>query len=100
MGEDELFKRMGEGDRLIVKFSADWCVPCRVMTLVAERLAARVTGVEFYEVDVDANARLAEDLTISTIPTFVHFSPDGREVARVAGVMREDELARRLKLRI
>lgn len=67
------------GDRpCVIDFYADWCGPCKEMSPVVERAAAKLTGkVDFMKVDVDAEGELAAMFGISSIPTFVFFAADG-----------------------
>ena len=63
----------------IVDFYATWCGPCRMLSPVMESLSGRYEGkVDFYKVDTDEQERLCEVFGISSIPTLLLCSKDGR----------------------
>jgi thioredoxin len=97
--DTELQGLLGSGKAVVADFYADWCAPCRALSPEIEELSSRLGGeVAFVKVDVDANPDLAVRLGILGVPTVVHFSGTGEEVARSVGAVRADELARRLRL--
>lgn len=76
------------GSKVVVDFSAAWCGPCQAIGPVFDALAGKHTGaVKCLKVDVDEMRELAEELDVTSMPTFV-FLKDGREVKRVVGASR------------
>ncbi len=69
---------------VFVDFYADWCAPCKVTEPVVHALADEMKDVKFVKVDVDANADLASQYSIFSIPTFIIFK-DGKNVSQFAG---------------
>jgi thioredoxin 1 len=64
----------------ILKFSAGWCTPCKV-------LSATLKDVEgITHVDIDADRQKAIDYNVRSVPTLV-FLKDGQEVQRKTGLM-------------
>jgi len=89
----------GRGKDVVVDFYADWCRPCHALAPEISSLASAFDGeVAFVKLDVDAEPDYAAELGILGIPTVIHFSADGDEVARTTGVAPASELARRLEL--
>lgn len=89
----------GQGKAVVVDFHADWCRPCHAIAPEISSLASAFDGeVTFVKLDVDAEPDYAAELGILGIPTVVHFSAEGHEVARTTGVAPASELARRLGL--
>ena len=89
----------GQGKDVVVDFYADWCRPCHALAPEISSLASAFDGeVVFVKLDVDAESDYAAELGILGIPTVIHFSADGDEVARTTGVAPASELARRLDL--
>ena len=68
----------------LMKFTADWCPPCKAMEKagVLEAFVERHPEVKLKKVDVDAHGKLADQYGIRAIPTLVFLDGDGAEVAR------------------
>lgn len=64
----------------VLKFSATWCSPCRV-------LAQTLEGVEgVTSIDIEENMEIARQHNIRSVPTLV-FKKDGEEVHRISGAI-------------
>lgn len=85
------------GKPVVVDFYADWCAPCRAVAPELEKLAEG-SSTSFVKLDIDANPSVAMELGIRSVPTIVHFSADGSEVARVVGAAPAAAIAQRLQL--
>jgi thioredoxin 1 len=96
--ETQLKEKLGTGKALVAKFTADWCGPCHAVAPELEKLAGSHADIEFVEIDVDVNPALAQELGVMGVPTIVHFSPAGEEVARTTGAAPAAALEFRLKL--
>lgn len=68
----------------VLKFSASWCGPCRVL---AQTLAG-VKGIT--NIDIDTNMETARKYNVRKVPTMV-FLKDGEEVHRVSGTITLDK---------
>jgi thioredoxin 1 len=64
----------------VLKFSAQWCGPCRMMT----KLFEDVEGIT--NIDVDKDKETAAQYGVRRIPTFVFLKND-KEVYRKSGTM-------------
>ncbi|MFN2110422.1 MAG: thioredoxin family protein, partial [Anaerolineae bacterium] len=80
----------GNGDLVLLDFSAQWCAPCRSMEPTMQRLAQ--AGYPVRRVDVEADRDLARRFNIGPIPCFVLLK-DGREVQRIVGATSYEQLA-------
>lgn len=86
--EKEFMKVIRSEKLVVVDFYADWCMPCRYLSPVLERLSREYKEVEFYKVNVDENQELAFEYGISSIPTVLFFK-DGEIVGGFVGAMPE-----------
>lgn len=70
----------------VLKFSANWCSPCKA-------LSKELEGLDFKEIDVDLeeNVDLAVKYKIRTIPTLI-FLKDGEEVLRTGKISKKEYL--------
>ena len=67
----------------VLKFSATWCGPCRMLTQILE-------GVEgITPIDIDTNMETAREHNVRSVPTLV-FKKDGKEVHRISGAISLD----------
>lgn len=82
-------------DKLIVmKFTADWCMPCKAMDQTTWRDDKVVAWVKEHglaiQVDVDKQPKVAQKYQISAMPTMVMLK-GGNEIARKTGYMNAEE---------
>ena len=68
----------------IVKFEADWCVPCKEITPSVELLSEEWSGrnVEFVSLDIDGASTITQKYNIFGVPTFIAFR-NGEPVSEV-----------------
>ncbi|KAF7155405.1 hypothetical protein CNMCM5623_007476 [Aspergillus felis] len=88
----ELFHEIINGDKpAVIDFWATWCGPCRVISPVFEKLSdvPEYGDVEFYKVDVDEEEKIAQEVGIRAMPTFVAFK-DGQKVDELIGASPEN----------
>jgi len=85
--------RPGDDDRvLLLQLSSPVCAPCRATAGVLAGIASGDPGVRHVEIDVADRVDVARALQVLSTPTTVAFGRDGREILRVSGVPRTDEL--------
>jgi thioredoxin 1 len=80
----------------VLYFSAEWCVPCKQMKPIVEKMAGD-TGISFKRVDIESDYELAERHKVRSVPTFV-LVEDGAEISRTIGAQTGKELAAALSL--
>lgn len=93
--QDELRKKIRNGDKLIIDFWAKFCSPCRVMKPIFEKVSQELrdnnSEVQLYTLDVEENREFAVELGVRKIPTLKSFS-NGKEVFSQSGMKMEPEI--------
>ena len=64
----EDYKKSFDGRPTVVKFSADWCNPCKVLQKTLDKLEPQYPNVNFIHVDVEDSEELAQQYQIQNIP--------------------------------
>lgn len=82
---------------VLVDFWAEWCIPCRSLDPILERLAEEAAGVfRLAKLDVDANPRLAQEFGVKGIPAVKAFR-NGQVVAEFNGLLPEHKIREFIK---
>jgi thioredoxin len=79
----------------VIRFSAEWCGPCKMYAPIFERVKALVEGWEFETVNVDDDSDIAAKYQIRNIPATI-IKVNDEVVDRFIGVITEDQLVDRL----
>lgn len=77
---------------VLVDFWAPWCMPCRILGPVLDKLAKDYEGkLKVVKLNTDENQATAAQYQIMSIPTMIAFK-DGEQIERVSGALPEDQL--------
>ena len=87
---NENFNELVGKGRVLVDFFATWCGPCKMLSLVIEKLDKK-NVIPIIKVDVDECEEISGNLKIFSIPTLIIFE-NGKELKRKTGYMSLDEL--------
>jgi thioredoxin 1 len=83
---------------VILDFWAEWCRPCQMLGPIIEDISKDLEGkVKVGKVNVDEEGLLANQYRISSIPTVMVFK-QGKPSAQVIGLLRKEDLLKRLGL--
>ena len=81
----------------ILKFYADWCGPCKMLSKIIESIKEEIP-FEVEEIDADNNAEMAKKYNIRGLPTMIIV--DGEtEVKRNVGNMTADQVKEFVKVK-
>ena len=76
---------------VIVDCWAEWCMPCKIMGPVFEKLSNEYRKVTFAKLNTDQNQQIAMQCEIMAIPTFLLFHK-GKIVQKLIGAVGESGL--------
>jgi len=89
----EFEKVIKSEDLIIIDLYADWCVPCKSLEPVLNKLSNEFENVKFYKVNVEKSPEIAARFHISSIPYLLFFK-NGKIIHGINGVVTEKELRR------
>jgi len=80
-------------ERVLVKFEADWCMPCKAMASVVEEIANQHPDFKVVAVNVDGEGmeEALQTYEVRAVPTFVHVK-QGNAVRSDSGTLSKAEL--------
>lgn len=76
----------------VLKFSAEWCSPCKLMKPAWEKLIQEFDDVDFVDIDVDQDPQTASEYKVMAVPTVV-IEDQGSIVDTFVGLHTFDQLA-------
>ncbi len=90
--------QVADSDTLsVIDFYADWCVPCKPMRRIMEKLSGEYDGkVKFYRLNTEENKELARKLKITDIPTILFFK-DAAHIDIQRGTAPEDKIKAKIE---
>ena len=80
----------------ILKFEAEWCGQCKVLTPILKRVLENHTDITLTIVDIETEEETTLKYNIRNLPTLV-FIKDDIEVGRTSGVLTADMLENKIK---
>jgi thioredoxin 1 len=88
---------LGSQPKTIVKYYADWCGSCRLISPKFKRLSEdeRFTGIQFLEVNAEENAQARKMAGVSNLPFFAVFQ--GKDLVASAATNKEEAIVEMLQ---
>lgn len=75
----------------VLKFSASWCGPCKMLSKVIEGASDKIT-VPIEEIDIDEHSNIAMEYGVRGVPTMILLDENNTEKNRKVGMMNESQL--------
>ena len=91
INEKEFNELIANENLTIVDFSASWCMPCRMLKPILERVEKSFPEVVFANVDISEEEELSEKYKIFSVPTVVAFK-NGEIVDKMIGLKNNSEI--------
>lgn len=76
-----------QSEIVLIEFFATWCPHCRRMMPIVEEVKELLDGrAAVYQLDIDQNQEIADDIDVKSVPTFIVYK-NGVEQWRNSGEM-------------
>ena len=85
-----------KSNKVLVDCYAPWCGPCKMISPIIDNISEQISNVDFYKINVDNAADIAEEYGIMSIPTLLLFE-NGNLSNRVVGFQSKEQLEELLK---
>jgi thioredoxin 1 len=81
----------------VLKFYAEWCGPCKMLSQVIKNAGDKIT-VPIQDVDIDNHIMTSVEYQVRSVPTMILLDDDDKEIKREVGMMNEQKLLEFLKV--
>lgn len=93
---DGFEKALADGGVVMVDFFATWCMPCKMVAPVIDKIAEKYDGrATVGKVDIDEEPDLAAAYRVQSVPSILFFK-NGQLVSTLVGARPYDTLAAEL----
>lgn len=88
---DENFNVIIDNEKCIIKFSAEWCGPCKKLASIFAELAPRYKHLKFYTMDIEESYKTTNKLNIMSVPCIFIFD-HGKILSKIKGFKTKEQL--------
>jgi len=81
----------------IKKFYAEWCGPCKGLSMVIAGAGDKIT-IPIENIDIDSNIMESVQYDVRSVPMLVLVDDNGKEIKRLNGMVNETQLLEFLKV--
>lgn len=76
---------------VVIDFYATWCMPCRMLKPIMERVEGKFKDLSFYTLDATDAEEVSKQYRIFSVPTIIAFR-DGKKIDSLVGLKTYDEI--------
>lgn len=80
----------------IIKFGATWCVGCKTMGPRFKKIEGENKWLKTEYIGIDEHPEAMNKYQILSLPTFIFFDKDEKEIKRLSGVIEKDDLMKEI----
>jgi thioredoxin 1 len=91
VNKSEFLAELEGKDVTLVKYSASWCAPCRVLAPIVTTFVEE-SQVPFLAVDIDDSTDLCVERSVRGVPRLEFVDPEGNVLEQVSGVVQKDAI--------
>lgn len=81
---------------VVVDFSAQWCMPCKMLSYVLESISEELDEIKIAQIDVDESPEISDEYEIQNIPA-IKFFKDGNVIDEITGFIPKIKLVKMIK---
>ena len=89
--QEEFDEIINRDELTVIDFFATWCMPCRMLKPILEKIESERKDIKFYELDVQESEEIAMRYRIFSVPTIVCFR-NGKKIDNLVGANPYDEV--------
>lgn len=91
MTKEDLLKIYQENSKVLIKFGASWCGPCKAMEPVLKEIEEARPDVKVIELDVDSEEEMVQLFRVRSVPT-IFWIKDGVTIDKYVGGASKEQL--------